>query len=545
MKTMTRIWFWEGLVLVVFAGLSVLFLDFEAIYELLFPLVMGGLGLLGLAIALVSFLAGWTERKQEQGTGGSWFGQSARFGTNALIYTLVFLGILIFANIVIAGRPHKFDLTSAKVNTLSDQTMTVLSNLPAGAELEIVGFFKAGESKPFESIAKRYADASKQVQLRVVDPDLYPEQVARYGITERGAIAITCDTPGVGDAEKMALAACTGQTNISMEATEQGLTSAVMKVSAPQAGSVYFLEGHGEVSLDANEERGYALIKKGLENENLVLKPLLLLTAGSIPADARLIVVAGPTKTLPAAEVKVLEDFLANGGRLLALLDPLFETGLEPLLAQYGIAPQNDLVVDRQVRMFEGSVLGLDPIVLDYGVHEITKKFGENPTLFHQARSLSLDSPGKLDGVSTEPFLHTSPQSWGETDVTFLQEEGAQPEFDEGADHGGPLVLGASAARKLGEGDDAETAKLVVIGDADFAGNRYVAQGYNADLLFNSINWLTGQEAYISVRPNTFAPDVFTLTQKDTALIFFASVFFLPQLIVMFGIGVAVFRGRE
>ncbi len=544
MKTFARIWFWEGLVLVGFASLSLLFLSFEAIYELLFPLVIGGLGLLGLAIALVMFVTDWTKHKDDQAEREA-TGKTLKFGVNAVVYTLIFLGILVLINVVVAGRPKKFDLTSAKVNTLSDQTITVIENLPGDAVLEIVGFFKAGESKGFENLARRYAEASGRVEFRVIDPDLHPEAVARYSITERGAVAVTCDTPGKTPREKAALRICAGQTNVTMEISEQGLTSAIMKVSAAQSGVVYFLEGHGEVPLDGNDDRGYALIKKGLENENLALRPLLLLTTGRIPSDAQMLIVAGPTKKLADAEISLLRDFLDGGGRLMLLLDPLFETGLEGLAAAYGITPRNDVILDRQMRLFQGSVLGLDPVVLDYGVHEITKKFGENPAIFHTARSLNTDGATKLEGVVVEPFLHTSGESWGETDFDFFTTENSEPMLDEATDTRGPLILGATATRKLGDGDNAKTAKLVVIGDADFAANHYVPQGFNADLFFNSINWATGQEAYISVRANTFAPDVFTLTQKDTALIFFASVFLLPQLIVMLGIGIAVFRRRE
>jgi gliding motility-associatede transport system auxiliary component len=540
MSTFARIWFWEGLVLVVFAGLSVTFLDFVTVYELLFPLVMGGLGLLGLAIALVSFLARWSKTKEDR-AGQAAFGQQAKFGTNAIVYTLVFAGILVFVNIVAAGRTEKVDLTSAKVNTLSDQTVTVVANLPAGSQLEIAGFFKAGESKPFEDLAKRYADLSGQVSFRAIDPDMHPEEVQRYAITERGAVAVTCDTPDA----PVGAPVCTGQTNVTMDITEQGLTTAIMKVSAPQSGTIYFLDGHGEAPLDGQEERGYGLIKTGLQNENLNLQTLVLLTAGRVPEDAQLVIVAGPTKKLPPNEVTLLETYLNAGGRMMVLTDPNVETGLEPLLATYGIEPQSDIVVDRQVRLFEGSVLGLDPLVVNYGVHEITKKFGESPTLYHEARSLKLQGPAKLDGVSAEPFLFSSDTSWGETDLSFFGASGTEPELDLTLDLAGPLVLGATATRKIGDSDSAPTAKLVVIGDADFAANRYVPQGFNADLFFNAINWATGQEAYISVRPNTFAPDVFTLTQKDTALIFFGSVFFLPQLVVMLGIGMAIYRRRE
>ncbi|NLH47782.1 MAG: GldG family protein [Myxococcales bacterium] len=547
MKTSYRIFFWEGLVLVLFAALTLFFVSFETVYELLFPIVFGGIGLAGLVLGLVLYLIDLSktgEKRQGETMGAGRVKLTTKFGANAITYSAVFLGILIFANILGSGHVKKIDLTSAKVNTLSDQTKTVLQNLPAGTELTMVGFFKTGEARNFEQLAGKYKDLDQRVTYRSIDPDLYPEEVKRYAVSERGAIAVSCDRPGQSPEQKQTADRCTGQTNITMDLSEQGLTTAVIKVSAPQAGKIYFIQGHGEVPLDGAEERGYALIRKGIENENIVLEPLTMLTSAQIPQDARALVIAGPTKKFQPEEVAAIGNYLQGGGRVLAMIDPQTETGLEGLLAGYGIQPQNNIIVDRQVRMYQGSVLGLDPIVVNYGPHEITKKFGENPTLFHEARSLKIITEGRLDGVDTQPLLNTGEESWGETDFGFFAKQGVDPTFDPAKDSKGPLVLGAVAERTFGEGEAKKTARLAVIGDSDFIGNKYAPQGYNADLFFNTLNWLTGQEAYISVRPNSFAPDVFTMTEQDTALLFFASVFLLPQFAAMLGIGVAIRRRR-
>jgi ABC-type uncharacterized transport system involved in gliding motility auxiliary subunit len=350
-------------------------------------------------------------------------------------------------------------------------------------------------------------------------------------------VAIACQTPENAPPS----ARCTGQPHITLDVTETGLTTGIVKVSAPHAGTVYFLEGHGEVPLDGNDERGYGLLKKGLANENIDLKTFTFLSAGKVPDDARVIVIAGPTKKLPPEEVAQLDQYVEAGGRLFIMLDPLVETGLEALLANYGVTVQNDIILD-YLHLEQGSVLGLDPLVQDYGAHAITEKIGENLTLFHQSRSFVIDTKDR-PGVTASPLLRTSAQSWGETDLSFMQKKGGTPTRDEKTDHVGPLTLGAAIEKPIGQGESRKDARLVVIGDADFANNRWaLVSPYNADLFLNSLNWLSGQEAYISVRPNSFAPDVFTMTANDTALIFFASVFLLPQLVVMLGIGVAIRR---
>jgi len=512
MKSASRILIFEGLALFVFAALALFFTGLTTLY----PIVFGGIGLLslviGFAIDFNSILEGFGRR-------------TARYGVNAVLYSAIFLGILAALNYLGHSYNKDFDLTKAGVNTLSEQTKTVVANLPAAARL--VGFFKAAESYEFKKLAQRYAALGGKVEYEIIDPDLHPELVKNFSITERGAVAVVCQD----------------RTNITMDVSEQGLTTALLKVSQQAAGIVYYLEGHGEAPLDGKEERGFALLKEGLANENIPVQPLLLLTAGKIPEDAAMVIVNGPTNALLPEEIQLLRAHLEGGGRMLVALDPTIATGLETLLAEYGIKVGNDVVVEKQMRLFEGAVMGFDPLIQDYGIHEITKALGENPTLMHFARSLTIDNEHKLEGAIVEPLLRTGPGAWGEPDFSVLS-SGAEPEYQKDADLGGPLVVGAAMERTVGEGDARKAARMVVFGDSDFNTNRYVAYGFNANLFLNAVNWLTGQEAYITVRPNTFAPDVFTLTEQDNSIIFFASVFLLPQLVVMLGIVVALRRRR-
>lgn len=511
MKTASRILFYEGLILVVFGLLSFVFtgINFYSVF-------LGGLGLLCLVVGFALDYSGLLD---------SFGRRSTKYGANALVYSLVFIGILGFINVLAANHNKKIDMTKAGVNTLTDQTQTVIKNLPGPTE--IVAFFKAGESREFERLAKLYADVSDKISYTVIDPDLRPEVVQQYAVTERGAVAISCE----------------GRTSITLDATEQGLTLALMKVSSAAQGNVYILEGHGELPLEDRDVRGMAFLKEGLENENIVIKTLNIPTAGQIPDDANLIIVAGPTNPLSETEASLLSAFLDQGGRLLLLIDPLTDHGLGGLLAKYGIVPQNDLIVEKQLRLFQDPAPGFDPVVVDYGFHEITKKMQQNITLFHLAQSLKTETDGQSEGVIVDPILKTRAESWGEIDLDSFK-EGETPENDPERDSQGPLTLGVAAERTIGEGKQQTSARLVVIGDSDFASNRYIGEYFNGNLFLNIVNWLTGKEEYISIRANTFAPDVFSLNDKDRSVIFFASVFLFPQLVIMLGIGVALRRKR-
>ena len=70
----------------------------------------------------------------------------------------------------------------------------------------------------------------------------------------------------------------------------------------------------------------------------------------------------------------------------------------------------------------------------------------------------------------------------------------------EGEDRPGPVAL--AVAREFEAPDDPNDAgagRLVVVGDADFARNRHIAEVFNVDLFLNMANWLVGEEEFITI----------------------------------------------
>jgi ABC-type uncharacterized transport system involved in gliding motility auxiliary subunit len=155
-------------------------------------------------------------------------------------------------------------------------------------------------------------------------------------------------------------------------------------------------------------------------------------------------------------------------------------------------------------------------------------------TFFPLARSVKRASDAPSDVTSTE-MLNTSAQSWAETELTI----GGQVEFNDGKDTKGPISLGVVADKKIGD----KQARLVVIGDSDFAADRYVGMQRNGDLFLNSINWLAGDEDLISVRPKEAKSRRVTLTQTQQNLLAFFNYIFLPLLVI--GAGISVWWKRR
>ena len=93
---------------------------------------------------------------------------------------------------------------------------------------------------------------------------------------------------------------------------EQDLTNGLIKVVQGQQHKVYFTQGHGERDTTGSDERGYGAIAKELGSDNFTGETLVLLQQ-AIPADASVVVIAGPQTDLLPPEIDKLKALPREG----------------------------------------------------------------------------------------------------------------------------------------------------------------------------------------------------------------------------------------
>jgi ABC-type uncharacterized transport system involved in gliding motility auxiliary subunit len=444
--------------------------------------------------------------------------RSTKYGVSAAVYTVVFVAVLVILNVLNARYNHRWDLTESNVYSLSPQTVKILQGLKQ--DLSITGFFDKGENQKASDLMKSYSYASPRVKYDAVDPDRHPELVKQYKITQLNTLHMTYGNES---------------TNIS-DPTEESVTNAVIKLTKATKKNVLFLTGHGEPRLDDKENTtGFAAAKAALENENYQVKEILLSTQEKVPDDTSLLIVAAPEKPLDAHEIEAITAYLKNGGRLFALLPQApNDGGLKALLKSWGIEIGDDVVVDQQIRLFEGPTLGVEPIADTYNpAHPVTREFKER-TLFPLVRSVE---PAKNDNVDDTWLVRTSDTSWAEKDINGIFKQGRASLGPD--DKKGPISIAVAATaslKKLGV-EKAGDAKVVVVGTAAFANNRYINIFFNRDFFLNASNWLVGQEELISIRSRSIRASRVQLTGGEMAAVFYLS-FLLPELILILGVAV-------
>jgi len=486
-----------------------------------------GFVLLGAAV----FMSLDTVRERMQSGGGR---RAGKYGTSAVVGTVLGIVILGFLGFLSTRYHHRFDVSEAGVHTLSQQTSDLLAALEE--DVAITGFFSEMQSPEVSALLDRYAFESERVSVRYVDPNDDPLLVEELGLdTEalsRGVIHIE-----LASGEQTSLSEFTGAH------FEPDVTNALMKLVKSTGKKVYFLTGHNERTITGPTEgafdvdpESYGRAAAALVNETYAVEPLMLATMESVPADASAVVVAGPTRPFLPHELAALEAYVSSGGGLFVAIDPRAQTNLYDLTSGWGVRFGDDAIIDRQAALFGQATT---PIADDYAEgHPITALFAE-PTLFPMARSLEV-AEGATD---LTVLVQTGEASWAERSLDASRESG-RVEYDD-LDLLGPVpiaVAGTPGADEAGghdpHGDAAppSTGRVVFVGDSDFATNQYFDTLRNKDLFVNSISWLAGEAAGITVRPNVSRSSSFQMSQDEFRRIQFLSLFILPEAIAVAGV---------
>lgn len=515
-----------------------------------------GVALLALGILLGSVLLGWTvvplifigvgvfcsllwllsHRQLLAEVSGL---RSTQTNTNIVISAVSFLVILVLLNGLAVRFNTPFDLTEGQFFTLSSQTTQVIEGLQQPVKVWWVSTDPAPSVR--ESLERYRSLNPDRFEFELLNPRKSPLEAERLQVTRNDVLVVESGE------RKQELP------QPPLQDLESQLTPLILKVVDTQSLTVYLVQGHGEIPLTAGAagQPSVSQAVTALEQDGFEVEELSLVGDQPAPADG-VIVVAGPERGFLPGEADKLQEYLAQGGKLALLLNPQTDPQLDPLLEDWGIVLQQDVIVDRlsEALFRSGPFVALGS---SYGSHPITTDLSRQQivTLFPLARSLGTES---VQNTTVTALVMTNPQgSWGETSIDLGQRQTRQPEFDPDEDIEGPLTLAIAASREVEapdtEADQAETegeetddqpreARLVVFGNANFVVDGNLTQQGNRDLFLNAVNWLADQGDRISIRPKTPTNRRLTLTPSDIAALRLVALLGLPVLALSTGIAI-------
>jgi ABC-type uncharacterized transport system involved in gliding motility auxiliary subunit len=491
------------------------------------------LAIAGLVCTLLYLASQWRE------IGRSFARRQVRYSAISIGSVLLVLAILTGINWIAARQSKRWDLTTAGQFTLSDQTRKILASLKEPVNVKV--FAGPRMVDRFRDRMTEYDSLSDQLKVEYIEPLKQPALANQYEVQQDGTVVFEYK----------------GRIERTTSETEQDLTNAIVKVTQGEQSKVYFVQGHQEHDTTGSEGDGYSTAASALQSDNFVVEKVVLAQQSAVPADADVLVIAGPQVDYLPTELDLIRDYLKRGGKLLLMLDPpdrMEQAPLRNLLAfarEWGIEVGNNVVVDANPNSRAFGAGPATPLAASYPPHPITERL-ETLTAYHLVRSVAPVSGG-TNGRNAQTLVETGPASWAETDFKALTSGGAVSLDEGGGDKRGPISIAAAVsataespepakasdekpAGTTPDGDAKPESRVAVFGDSDFAANSTIQFLGNRDLFLNTVNWLAQQENMISIRPKEPSDRRLTITADQSQRLYWLSIFIIPGLIIAAGV---------
>ncbi|MBI3324911.1 MAG: Gldg family protein [Candidatus Omnitrophica bacterium] len=454
-----------------------------------------------------------------------------------LAVTLAMVGALfILVNFIASRRYARKEFSRSQISALSGKTTQLLHQLKD--PVRVIVFYQPTQRlyELIQDLLKEYQREGPKLTVEYVDPEqdvAKAQQLAKEFEIDRinlivfqsGSRHKYLSDSDLAEFDYTGMEAGEQQPTLKSFSGEDAFSSAILNVTQAQQPLIWVTTGHGEKSVEETTPRGLGQLKKFLERENMKVELKAILEQSEIPKEVSAVVIPGPTKRFMEQELVQVEGYLEHGGRLLAMIDPLQDSGLDGLLSRWGAELGMDIVVDPSLKLPFISPANL--LIATYTQHPIVTRIEPEKliTLFPLARSVQ-PVRGRNGITSTELAL-TSPDGWGETNTstnTF--------QFDQRSDTRGPVPI-AVACERSGQ----PATRLVVIGDSDFVANGQLlnAPG-NVDFILGSLHWLAGEEQLIGIGPKQLEHVKLSLTVEELRTIRWLTIGLLPGLFVVAGI---------
>lgn len=437
------------------------------------------------------------------------------------LFSAALFGIFVVLYLLILPLDRRFDVTREKRFTVSEETKNVLQTVTKPIQISV--FYHVDQRNQVDAVSellKSYQALNKLLHFELVELDREPMKAFKLGVGNYGEIVLEQESRK----ERI------------WDWTEESLTKAILRLRSDSSEYIYFTEGHGELSLDADERRGLLRLKERLTEENYEPLPCMLSEAKEVPGNAAVLFVVSPKTDFYEEEIEKLEAYLARGGSLVVFLDPLADekiTLLESFLSKYGILAGQDVVIDEKSKSY-----GADSVIATierFGEHPVTKGV-HGEVILPLARSMRPTAASvKLTDLTV--VAATSPVSWAETNLKKLEEGTAKYDEEDGQIGMVPVgVVAEGRATAVNIISGRETYRILAVGDSDFVTNALIQFGAHQAFISSSLGWLAHRNVLLTIPQKAAQPTPLYLSVSDQRKLFLSVVVFIPLLTLLAGV---------
>ncbi len=399
-----------------------------------------------------------------------------------LVNTLLIVVVVVSAAWLSTRYKFEADWTYGNRNTLTAASQKLMASLKDPVQMLVFDFPNSEKRPDVKTWVDRYQRFKPDFKLEFVDPGSDPARVKKYNVAQAGEAVLEYQ----------------GRHESLRELSEPAITGALQRLASSGEHYILFLEGHGErgsQSAVGNTQNDMTQFAEALTGKGLKVLPLNLVKTPKIPDNTSVLVIASPTRTLLEGEIRLIDDYVENGGNLLWLTDPETPTGLDELAKTLAITWQNGTVIFADYAAI-GSPSPAVFVATDYPPNAVTQGF-KDITAFPLARSVTFEKdPTKARGWTAVPIVQTDERAWLETGKL----EGGVSFDPKDGDLSGPLIVGLTLTRERKSADGkATTQRVALFGDSDFLSDANMKAYGNGPLGLNVLQWLASQDAQLNI----------------------------------------------
>ena len=318
--------------------------------------------------------------------------------------------------------------------------------------------------------------------------------------------------------------------------SEGTIFEGLYRLRSLESGVLTVLRGDGEGDLESDRELGYSGLASALETEGYRLQNVVSPSLIVVPEETTVLLALAPKRRLPDTALDAIRAYLAGGGRLIALLEPGVTSGLESVLAEFGMTSPNGVVIDPMFSTPERDAGELSVISNSYETHPVTRGLNRNRmTFFPRTRAFHLHKPQATDKLVR--IVLASHRSWISEDPDVL--EGRASARTNGARRQYHSIVAAGRYEREGK-----QIRIVAFGSSQFASNRHLRTLFNLDVILNAVHWAAAREPEITIRPKIRSTVQFPLPIASTLGTLYGVGLLVPEILLVAG-GVVWLRRRH
>ena len=506
-------------------------------------------------------------------------------GSDAVIFTLLAIGSVVFINLIASRFFARIDLTEDRIYTLSDASRKLVGALPdrmtakafISAELPPHPQIKATERYLRDILDEYAAYSNGKLAWEALNPDTdetVQKEARRLKVTPRNLAVYGQTKSSVAQAYMGVAFQYGGKVETipfvtRLDDLEYQISSTIRRLTASKKTKVGFTTGHGEPSF----MQGLRAVKQQLKDYEVTSVDLSK-DKSTIAQDIDILFMVGPSKQIGEPARKQIDRFLVAGKSLAIFVDGMVletprgqfgqqappriarknDLALRKQLEHYGAKLGEDIIMDRQNQRVQLPVGQSQMVITNYPGFPIVTNFDKESPITRKLKALVTVFPASVEPtdavradkstVKAKVLARSSQASWRQSGF-FLFDPLRPPQPSKEL---GPFSLALSLRGQFTSFFNKQAApaaggaesRLLVVGDADLVRDQFLglSGGRNLDLLLNMVDYLAQDEALIAIRAKSQTRRPLRNVEDGTVFVAkLANIVGLPLAFVLFGIG--------